>query len=71
MRKHLTWYCRGFRGAAEMRARLTGANSAAEVRNIIGEFFAGRIADVLRNFDCLAGAPPRQSAVRANPSLCG
>ena len=71
MRKHLTWYCRGFRGAAEMRARLTGANSAAEVRNIIGEFFAGRIAAVLRNFDCLAGAPARQSAIRVNPTLCG
>ena len=32
MRKHLTWYCRNFRGAAEMRAQMTRANSADEVR---------------------------------------
>lgn len=32
MRKHLTWYCRNFRGAAEMRAKMTRANSAEEVR---------------------------------------
>jgi nifR3 family TIM-barrel protein len=32
MRKHLTWYCRNFRGAAEMRAQMTRANSAEEVR---------------------------------------
>ena len=32
---------------------------------------AGGIAGVLRNFDCLAGAPARQSAVRLSPSLCG
>jgi nifR3 family TIM-barrel protein len=33
MRKHLTWYCRNFRGAAEMRAQMTRANSAEEVRD--------------------------------------
>lgn len=33
MRKHLTWYCRNFRGAAEMRAQMTRANSAEEVRH--------------------------------------
>jgi tRNA-dihydrouridine synthase len=32
MRKHLTWYCRNFRGAAEMRAQMVRANSAEEVR---------------------------------------
>jgi tRNA-dihydrouridine synthase len=32
MRKHLTWYCRNFRGAAEMRAQMTRANSAENVR---------------------------------------
>ncbi|MGH7798028.1 MAG: tRNA dihydrouridine synthase [Candidatus Binatia bacterium] len=40
MRKHLTWYCRDFRGAAEMRARMTGANSAADVRRCVAEFIS-------------------------------
>lgn len=38
MRKHLTWYCRDFRGAAEMRAIMTRANSADEVRCRLQEF---------------------------------
>jgi tRNA-dihydrouridine synthase len=38
MRKHLTWYCRNFRGAAEMRARMTRANSADEVRSCLAAF---------------------------------
>ncbi|HEX7230779.1 MAG TPA: tRNA-dihydrouridine synthase [Candidatus Binatia bacterium] len=38
MRKHLTWYCRDFRGAAEMRATMTRANSADEVRCRLQEF---------------------------------
>jgi tRNA-dihydrouridine synthase len=38
MRKHLTWYCRHFRGAAEMRARMGRANSAEEVRRCFLEF---------------------------------
>jgi len=41
MRKHLTWYCRNFRGAAEMRARMTRANSAEDVRRCFAEFMAG------------------------------
>jgi tRNA-dihydrouridine synthase len=40
MRKHLTWYCRNFRGAAEMRARLTRANSASEVRQWLMNYAA-------------------------------
>jgi nifR3 family TIM-barrel protein len=35
MRKHLTWYCRNFRGAAEMRAQMTRANSAEQVRRCL------------------------------------
>jgi tRNA-dihydrouridine synthase len=38
MRKHLTWYCRNFRGAAEMRAKMTRVNSADEVRQRLQEF---------------------------------
>jgi tRNA-dihydrouridine synthase len=40
MRKHLTWYCRNFRGAAEMRARMTRANCAEEVRSFLAAFQA-------------------------------
>jgi nifR3 family TIM-barrel protein len=40
MRKHLTWYCRNFRGAAEMRARMTRANNAEDVRRCLTEFAA-------------------------------
>lgn len=52
MRKHLTWYCRNFRGAAEMRAKMTRANSADEVRFRLQEFARGA-------FD-VAAMPTRQ-----------
>ena len=41
MRKHLTWYCRDFRGAAEMRSRMTRASSAEDVRRYVEEFISG------------------------------
>ena len=45
MRKHLTWYCRDFRGAAEMRGRMTKAASAAEVAGDLTAFLCrGRLA---------------------------
>ena len=40
MRKHLTWYCRNFRGAAEMRARMTRASNAADVRCTLADFLS-------------------------------
>ncbi|MDE0029785.1 MAG: tRNA-dihydrouridine synthase [Deltaproteobacteria bacterium] len=36
MRKHLAWYCKGFRGAAQWRARMVQARNAAEVARIVG-----------------------------------
>ena len=36
MRKHLAWYCKGFRGAAQWRARLVRATNAEEVARIVG-----------------------------------
>lgn len=36
MRKHLAWYCKGFRGAAQWRARLVRAMNADEVARIVG-----------------------------------
>ena len=47
MRKHLTWYCRNFRGAAEMRAKMTRANSADEVRRSLAEFLSATSRDEL------------------------
>ena len=50
MRKHLTWYCRSFRGAAEMRARTSRANSAEEVRRILAEFVTQSYCAVQSDF---------------------
>ena len=36
MRKHLAWYCKGFRGAAQWRAQLVRAVNAEEVARIVG-----------------------------------
>jgi tRNA-dihydrouridine synthase len=38
IRKHLTWYCRGFRGAAEMRAQMVRVKTAAEVKQCLINF---------------------------------
>jgi nifR3 family TIM-barrel protein len=35
MRKHLAWYCKGFEGAVEMRAKLMLTNSVSEVEQIV------------------------------------
>ena len=35
MRKHLAWYCKGFRGAAQWRARMVRARNAEEVARIV------------------------------------
>ncbi|MCY4485687.1 MAG: tRNA-dihydrouridine synthase [Deltaproteobacteria bacterium] len=36
MRKHLAWYCKGFRGAAQWRAQMVRARNAEEVARIVG-----------------------------------
>jgi nifR3 family TIM-barrel protein len=36
MRKHLGWYCKGFPGAAETRARMFQANNSADVQEVLG-----------------------------------
>jgi tRNA-dihydrouridine synthase len=38
MRKHLSWYCRGFRGAAELRSQMVRVNSASEVVEYLYNF---------------------------------
>ena len=62
MRKHLTWYCRDFRGAAEMRGRMTRANSAEEVARHLAEFLAQACATHAKDaVACLQS--PREAAV--------
>jgi len=38
IRKHLTWYCRGFRGAAEMRSQMVRVKTAGEVHQCLKNF---------------------------------
>jgi tRNA-dihydrouridine synthase len=38
IRKHLTWYCRGFRGAAEMRSQMVRVRTAGEVEQCLHNF---------------------------------
>jgi nifR3 family TIM-barrel protein len=40
MRKHLTWYCRNFRGAADLRSQMTRVNSARDVTDCLERFLA-------------------------------
>jgi nifR3 family TIM-barrel protein len=37
MRKHLGWYCKGFPGAAETRARMFRTTSSVDVERVLGE----------------------------------
>jgi tRNA-dihydrouridine synthase len=47
MRKHLGWYCKAFPHAAALRARLFHVSSVDELEAVIGEYHAGRIAEVV------------------------
>ena len=61
MRKHLTWYCRDFRGAAEMRTTMTRTNSADEVRCRLQEFARANSSE--------AGSPRVQIREQQSESL--
>ena len=39
MRKHLAWYSKGMRNAAEVRERVNHAKTSGQVREIIDSFF--------------------------------
>jgi hypothetical protein len=65
MRKHLIWYCRNFRGAAELRAHMTRANSAEEVRQCLMKY-AAFIDDDLNSSQ--ATFDNRESTVTASSS---
>ncbi len=42
MRKHLIWYCRDFRGAAELRTKMVRVNNAAEVVQCLRDYESWR-----------------------------
>lgn len=44
MRKHLIWYCRDFRGAAELRRRMVQVNGAGDVMQCLRDYEAWRKA---------------------------
>jgi tRNA-dihydrouridine synthase len=67
MRKHLTWYCRNFRGAAEMRAKMTRANSAADVQRWLADFLSAAAADDLGSRPPHSGAAESFVAPSFNP----
>ena len=46
MRKHLIWYCRDFRGAAELRAKMVRVNNAADVIQCLDDYLSWRDAQV-------------------------
>jgi tRNA-dihydrouridine synthase len=56
MRKHLIWYCRGFRGAAEMRATMVRVNSARDVATCLMNYIAA--AGGKNELPAAAKAPP-------------
>jgi tRNA-dihydrouridine synthase len=46
MRKHLIWYCRDFRGAAELRSKMVRVNNTGEVVQCLREYESRRHAGV-------------------------
>src|SRR5258706_2580947 len=46
MRKHLIWYCRDFRGAAELRSRMVRVNNSAEVIQCLRDYEMRRAAPI-------------------------
>jgi tRNA-dihydrouridine synthase len=52
IRKHLTWYCRGFRGAAEMRSQMVRVKTAADVKQCLLNFTVQFVEAERRSNDC-------------------
>jgi tRNA-dihydrouridine synthase len=42
MRKHLIWYCRDFRGAAELRSKMVHVNNSAEVAHHLDDYLTSQ-----------------------------
>lgn len=47
MRKHLIWYCRDFRGAAELRSKMVRVCNSAEVAQCLNEYLAWRDSEAV------------------------
>jgi len=47
MRKHLSWYCKGFPGAAALRAAMMRASSSADVVRFLAEHQAARVSTLV------------------------
>jgi len=58
MRKHLTWYCRGFRGAAEMRATMVRVNSARDVATCLMNYSASAASGCKLPAPAVPATPP-------------
>jgi nifR3 family TIM-barrel protein len=65
MRKHLIWYCRDFRGAAELRSRMVRVNNSAEVIQCLRDYEIGRAAEI----DALPHLPQSQTPVVDTPAI--
>jgi hypothetical protein len=61
MRKHLIWYCRDFRGAAELRSKMVRVNNSAEVAQCLNEYLTWRdsqaVPSPLAAYDSPLAAP--------------
>jgi nifR3 family TIM-barrel protein len=66
MRKHLTWYCRHFRGAAEMRASMTRASSPEDVRRVLADFLTRVPSEINFRENCFDPYPPAEVSRRAS-----
>jgi nifR3 family TIM-barrel protein len=63
MRKHLTWYCKNFRGAAELRSQMIRVNSANDVAEGLARFLRRTDEDARS----ITGASPPWSEHVASP----
>jgi tRNA-dihydrouridine synthase len=66
MRKHLIWYCRDFRGAAELRSKMVRVNNTAEVARALDDYLTWRAGQVEQaqtvNLDGHSQAPSPSAA---------
>ncbi len=57
MRKHLGWYCKGFPGAATMRARMVRAYNSEDVHRIVEEYHVSGCTNPVGQDDLTLGVP--------------
>jgi nifR3 family TIM-barrel protein len=65
MRKHLIWYCRDFRGAAELRSRMVRVNNSAEVIQCLRDYEIGQAVQI----DPLPHLPQSQALAISTPAI--